>query len=274
MEEENYKMEKRTMYCNNCGKRGHAFKACTDPIISYGVILIDKSTLPVVEPPKLLMIRRKDSMAFTEFLRGKYNVDDIGYIITLMSNMTKSELALLLISTFDDLWTFHWGVGQDHHSREFGLSKEKFVTLNIPELTKDLVGYNESEWGFPKGRRSPRETDIECAIREFSEETNIPRTAYVICNNLLLSETFIGTNNIPYRHDYFVAVLRNPELIDLSQQLTHIQKREVSGIEWKTLQECKELTRPHYVQRSSLIDSFERLIHTFDLQDNIAINQK
>jgi 8-oxo-dGTP pyrophosphatase MutT (NUDIX family) len=274
MEEDYYKMEKRIMYCNNCGKRGHAFKDCIDPIISYGIMLIDNPTLPVINSPKLLMVRRKDSMAFTEFLRGKYNPEDSTYVTNLMSNMTKSELALLKTYTFDELWTFHWGVGQDHHSREFDTSKDKFIQLNIPELSKDLVGYDESEWGFPKGRRTPRETDIECAVREFSEETNIPRTSYVICNNLLLSETFVGTNGIPYRHDYFVAVLRDPESIDLSQALTNLQRREVSAIEWKTIQECRELTRPHYIQRSRLIDSFERLIHTFDLQDNIAINQK
>ena len=71
MDEALYNMEKRTMYCNNCGRRGHVFKSCTEPIISYGIILIDKPMLPVKELPKILMVRRKDSMAFTEFLRGK-----------------------------------------------------------------------------------------------------------------------------------------------------------------------------------------------------------
>jgi 8-oxo-dGTP pyrophosphatase MutT (NUDIX family) len=29
----------------------------------------------------------------------------------------------------------------------------------------------EPEWGFPKGRRNYNEKDIDCALREFSEET-------------------------------------------------------------------------------------------------------
>jgi len=219
------------------------------------------------------MVRRKDSMAFTEFLRGKYELDNIPYIIVLLSNMTKSEHDVLEKLTFEKLWTLHWGVGRDHHSKEFELSREKFNQLNILELTKGLKGYEESEWGFPKGRRSPRESDMDCAIREFGEETNISRDSYVICNNLLLSETFIGTNNVPYRHDYFVALLRNPDSINLEQAMTLMQKKEVSAIEWKTIDECKRITRPHYIQRPELLESFKRIVQTFDLQDNIAFNQ-
>jgi 8-oxo-dGTP pyrophosphatase MutT (NUDIX family) len=212
-------------------------------------------------------------MAFTEFLRGKYKVDDIPYITTLISNMTKSEHALLQKHTFDELWTIHWGVGRDHHSKEFEASRELFNQLNMVELVKGLSGYQESEWGFPKGRRSQRETDMDCAIREFTEETNIQRSAYVICKNLLLSETFNGTNGVPYRHDYFIALLRNPKAIDLEQVMTTMQQKEVSAIEWKTIDECRNLTRPHYLQRNQLLESFKTIIKTFEIQDNIASNQ-
>jgi len=212
-------------------------------------------------------------MAFTEFLRGKYKVDDIPYITTLLSNMTKSEHILLQNNTFEELWTIHWGVGRDHHSKEFEVSRDLFNQLNMSELVKGLSGYKESEWGFPKGRRSPRESDMDCAIREFTEETNIQRNAYVICKNLLLSETFNGTNGVPYRHDYFVALLRKPNAIDLEQVMTTMQQKEVSAIEWKTVDECRNLTRPHYIQRSQLLNSFNTIIKTFEIQDNIASNQ-
>jgi len=270
MDEAIYNMEKRTMYCNNCGKRGHVFKTCTDPIISYGVILIDQPSLPLKNDVKILMVRRKDSMAYTEFIRGKYDIEDLGYVKTLLSNMTSIEHNILKVTSFDEIWTNHWGVGRDHHSREFELSKERFNQLNITELTEGMTGYPESEWGFPKGRRAPRESDMECAIREFSEETNIPRETYTICKNLLLSETFVGTNGTPYKHEYFIALLREPESIHLDQAMTSMQQREVSAIEWKTIAECRKTTRPHYIQRSDLLDSFQRIIQTFDIQDNVA----
>jgi len=268
-------MEVPKMYCNNCGRRGHVFKSCKDPIISCGIILIDKPNLPVTsDDTKVLMVRRKDSMAYTEFLRGKYDPLNTEYIRTLLSNMSADEHITLSTFIFDDLWTHHWGAGRDHHSHEFEISKAKFNTLDIHQLIKNINSYTESEWGFPKGRRTHRETDIDCALREFTEETNIPRNSYVICRNLVLTETFSGTNGVPYKHVYFIALLRVPEMINLAQTLTNMQQREVSAIDWKTIHQCRRVTRPHYTQRSEMLDSLERILKIFDVQDNVAFNQE
>jgi 8-oxo-dGTP pyrophosphatase MutT (NUDIX family) len=104
------------------------------------------------------------------------------------------------------------------------------------------------------------ESDVECAIREYTEETNIPRDAYDLREDLVFSETFVGTNNIKYKHIYFVAILKDSKRINLSQKLTPIQRREVSGVEWKTLSECKNITRPHYVERKKMITELERSV--------------
>jgi 8-oxo-dGTP pyrophosphatase MutT (NUDIX family) len=248
------------MYCNNCGKRGHVFKACKDPIISCGIILINSYKLPIQDPLDVLMVLRKDSMAFTEFLRGKYDVDDIEYIKKLLTNMTTQEHKKLLLHSFDELWTMHWG-DDNNHSKEFETSIKKFQELDFGELLKNLQGFEESEWGFPKGRRAHRESDLDCAIREFSEETNIPRSSYTICSNLILRESFSGTNGTPYSHIYFVAILNKPIHIT---QLTLVQEREIAAVSWKTLQECRELTRPHYSQRQEMLNSLERIVNTFN----------
>lgn len=261
-------MAMRIMYCNNCGERGHVFKSCKYPIISCGIIL-----LKTLDTKEVLMVRRKDSMAFTEFLRGKYSPDDIPYIKKLLMNMTTQEQERLCVTGFEKLWQQLWGFGRDHHSHEYEQSKVKFESLNLADIVATLGdGYTESEWGFPKGRRASRETDLKCAIREFTEETNIPREAYVVCNNLILEETFAGTNNVKYKHIYFIAFLRDE--VNLKQKMTSTQKREVSAIAWKTLDECRHLTRPHYSQRKEMLDSLERILNTFDLQDNIATNQE
>jgi ADP-ribose pyrophosphatase YjhB (NUDIX family) len=248
------------MYCNNCGKKGHVFKICRDPIISCGLILINKSKLPIEDSLELLMVKRKDSMAYTEFLRGKYTIEDTEYIRKLLSNMTSEEQIKISSNSFEFLWNSHWG---DHtgHSREYESSSKKFNELNFKELLKDISSFIESEWGFPKGRRIHKETDLDCAIREFSEETNIPRTSYTICSNLILKETFIGTNGIPYSHIYFVA-LKTSDIILSS--LNSMQEREISAISWKSLQECHSLTRPHYSQRKEMLNSLERIVNTFN----------
>ena len=48
------------MYCNNCGKKGHISRNCSEPITSYGVLLLtDIETIP-----KIVMIQRKDSLCY------------------------------------------------------------------------------------------------------------------------------------------------------------------------------------------------------------------
>jgi len=255
------------MYCNNCGKKGHVFKACRNPITSCGLILINSSKLPTDDPLKILMVRRKDSMAYTEFLRGKYNLDQQDYIRKLLSNMTSQEQELISKTDFPTLWKNHWGEDCENQSKEYEVSLSKFSTLDFSVLLKDIEGFNESEWGFPKGRRAHRENDLECSVREFWEETNIPRDYYTICSNLTLKETFIGTNGTPYCHIYFISLLNKN--IDLSKDFSEVQKREISAIGWKSVEECRELTRPHYTERNEMLNSLERLVQTFNTQDSL-----
>ncbi len=99
------------MYCNNCGLKGHVFRSCQDPIVSCGIILMKGKD-------QLLMIRRKDSMSYTEFLRGKYSRDNPEYMHTLLKNMTQAEQWSLRTQTFDSLWVKLWGNGVEHHLSE------------------------------------------------------------------------------------------------------------------------------------------------------------
>ena len=58
-------------YCNNCGGAGHAYHQCKLPISSFGIVayrMVDRGDGLV---PLYLMIRRKDSLGFFEFVRGK-----------------------------------------------------------------------------------------------------------------------------------------------------------------------------------------------------------
>lgn len=268
-------MEKRTntppigghvtgMYCNNCGQKGHLFKTCRDPVLSCGVFLLNTQQLPTqVADLQILMIRRKDSMSYAEFMRGKYDPTDADYVGRLFSNMTVKEQSLVVCEPFDVLWKQLWG--EDKTSQDYIQSKERFHQLDRYALmANNLSPYTEPEWGFPKGRRMRGESDLECAIREFNEETNIPREAYVILRNIRLEETFVGLNGITYRHIYFVAMLKHPEMVNLAQKFTPMQRREISGIAWKSFEEAQGLVRPHHTERMGMLEQLRNVVESFE----------
>lgn len=261
-------MSVKEMYCNNCGLKGHVFRTCKDPIISCGILLLRGAYEPLKLPvdPRIvgvLMVKRKDSMSYMEFIRGKYDLGNMDYVQRLVGNMTAPEQKLIVEEEFDTLWTRLWGAGRDTHSAEYEISKLKYYQLDRKGII--LVrpsSYKEPEWGFPKGRRARGESDVECAVREFHEETNIPPEAYDLKENLSFTETFKGTNNISYRHIYFVALLKDSKLVNLNQKLTFMQSKEVSQVDWKSMSECRSVIRPHYTERLNLLSQVERLIAT------------
>jgi hypothetical protein len=78
---------------------------------------------------------------------------------------------------------------------------------------------------------------------------------------LKLDETFHGTNNIEYRHVYFIGLL-NTE-INLDTKFTNEQEREICSIKWKSIDECMEITRPHYIKRKDLLKNLRTIVKTF-----------
>jgi 8-oxo-dGTP pyrophosphatase MutT (NUDIX family) len=195
-------------------------------------------------------------------MRGKYDVNDQEYVGKLFSNMTIVEQAMVVSNPFDVLWKQVWG---DDKSPDYPVSKEKFEKLNrLDIMVKYISAYTEPEWGFPKGKRVRGETDLDCGIREFTEETNIPRDSYVVMKNIILEETFMGLNNIRYRHLYFLAVLKNPELINLNQKFTTMQRREISAISWKSFDECEGLVRPHHLERRTMLSQLRNIVESFE----------
>jgi 8-oxo-dGTP pyrophosphatase MutT (NUDIX family) len=262
------RMSMKEMYCNNCGEKGHVFRTCREPVISCGVLLLRGIYEPLKLPvdPKtvsVLMVKRKDSMSYMEFIRGKYDPDDVEYTGRLILNMTQTEQKFIVEEEFDTLWTRLWGAGRDSHSQEYSISKDKYTKLDRKMMIERFPSpYKDTEWGIPKGRRSRGESDEDCATREFLEETNISRDCYEL-TKISFTETFKGTNNIDYRHIYFVALLRESRSINLKQKLTPMQSKEVAAVDWKTLSECKNIIRPHYAERKALITDVEKFVSNY-----------
>jgi len=227
----------RTQCCRNCGLNGHIYKNCPHPIISFGIICYKIENGEI----KYLMIQRKDSLSFMEFIRGKYEINNLEYIKKLLMNMTIAERNMIITNKFEDIWNYVWHQQDmmcNKNNREFINSKIKFSILNDNNFLRNYITsiksvYNEQEWGFPKGRRKMRENDMDCAIREFYEETRIKKEDLEIIVNIIpFEEIFFGTNGIMYKHLYYIAKCNNADVsIKIDNDCVE-QIREIRAIKW------------------------------------------
>jgi len=263
-------MSKNINICNNCGKQGHLFNQCKLPITSYGIIAFRSSGKGI----QYLMLRRKDSFGYIDFIRGKYSLNNTYQLQNIINEMSNDEKKRLLNSTFNNLWKNMWGDTLSHvFKNEENLSQKKFeqikngifidnVFVSLDEIIKNsATNWNETEWEFPKGRRNFKEKDLDCALREFEEETGISRLKLNVIENLLpFEEIFIGTNHKSYKHKYFLAHINDEE-----EQLNNFQITEVSKLEWKTLDECLESIRPYNLEKKQLIININKVLQEYRL---------
>ena len=295
----------KNKYCNNCGKYGHVNKSCPHPVTSIGILCF-KSTntlkinykdferyvskkyinidnynfehidtlfkLDMVKNNiKFLLIRRKNSLNYIEFIRGKYEKNDNEKLVSMFELMTREEIKKIKDNDFEYLWNELWKKTSNYkiYQKEFNKSKKKFNQLKDSKKLEKLLQieplYDSPEWGIPKGRRNNHESNMDCAIREFTEETNIDKKNYKILNNLhCIQENYTGTNGIDYKHIYYLSIA------DTKCKLKNIidNNYEIGDIGWFTWEECIKLIRPYYNTKLELINKIFLLISNLIFEYN------
>lgn len=219
---------------------------------------------------KYLMVQRKYSFSYVEILRGKYELDNIDYINNMIQYMTFDERKRLLTLPFQQLWDKLWYITDKEINREkeMNISNEKFNLLkNGLTITKNDIHieyslnkliknakykYNLPEWGFPKGRRNLNEKNIDCAHREFKEETALKNDEYQIINLSPLEELFMGMNNIRYKNIYYISQICKKVDIKVDQN-NELQKIEISDIQWYTLNQTLDIIREYDIEKRNVI---------------------
>ena len=303
----NYNKSNKILYCINCNKKGHHQKKCIYPLISNGLISfkidnfendkindlqehiynrfnVNRNTLidnlskivdinNINKDIKFLLVQRKNSLGYKEFLRGKYNENIINCDLEnenlnnpsvnyLIKQMTENEINNILNKEFDDLWNEMWnssGIHNQYHFNEYTNSKSKFYNVRIKykkeEFEKSI--YNFNEWGFPKGRRNKNENDLDSAIREFNEETNINKDdleIFIKCK--FLRENLTGTNGVKYIHNYYLSYLNNYEN-------NKIDDYEIGDIKLYSLDEILKIFRPYHIEKIKIIKTMYLIINDY-----------
>jgi len=260
----------RPQTCRNCGYNGHLYKDCVHPIMSYGVICYKIEDNQI----KYIMIQRKDSLSFMEFIRGKYNINETPYIIKLINCMTYTERNMLYTKSFDEIWIYAWchnPLTTFKHTKEYIESKQKFeflITNNIINMYYIKSSVLEPEWGFPKGRKKIKELDIDCAIREFGEETGLTKNDIDVIEDIEpFEEIFFGTNNILYKHIYFVAkIIKEDSTLYINDKCLE-QIREIRSLKWCSYEDVLNNIKVHNTERKELFKNVNVLIRNIEKEN-------
>jgi ADP-ribose pyrophosphatase YjhB (NUDIX family) len=254
----------KNIICKNCNKPFHTLKQCKYPITSYGIILFRIFNNEI----QYLMIRRKNSFGYIDFIKGQYLENNLEYLQKLFDEMSLEEKQVILMNDdFNILWKRMWE--DNFKSAIFNISKQKFINLKTSGIIQQLINNSttqwiETEWEFPKGRRNYMEKDLECALREFEEETGINYNNITLIENLFpFEENFIGTNDKIYKNKYFLSSI-NLNTYNF-EELINFQISEVSKIEWKTLTNCSNSIRPYNLEKIKLIHQIHDIIMQYQI---------
>lgn len=241
-----------------------------------------------------MMVSRRFSLGFIEFIRGKYNISDATSIINLFEQMTINEIKIIETNTYDDILYYFLNrkneskeivlnrIYEGKYSNEYCEAKIKFnYLLNPNENEEDNIPWNLyfytkhikpkwniPEWGFPKGRRDKRnEENLMCACREFEEETGYKTNEYIILNRIEpIEEKLIGTNGVNYKHIYYLAINNTDKEINVNGYDIY----EIGNIKWFTYDEAISYIRPYHIDKKKILTS----VYLFIMNYLIHYNQE
>jgi len=223
-----------------------------------------------------MMVSRRFSLGFIEFIRGKYDVSDTKTIINLFEQMTDEEIKYIQENQYDDILYYFLNrnnepkevvlnrIYEGRYSNEYCEAKIRFNLLANSSDDDDDVPWRLSfytkyikpkwkkpEWGFPKGRRDKKiEENLSCACREFEEETGYKKNEYNILNKIEpLEERFIGTNGVHYKHIYYLAM--NNTSRDIPK--TDCDVYEIGDVKWFTYDEAMSHIRPYHMEKKRIL---------------------
>ena len=251
--------------CNNCGHNGHLFQNCQMPITSIGVVLVRMGSSGGLE---YLMIRRKDSFGYVDFVRGKYHTSSLFALQTIVDELTMGEKSRILS---DEFKTEIEKIAKNKKIEDSVIQKWENLRTGIRVegenidlerlVSESSTSWAESEWGFPKGRRNFMEKDIDCGIREFEEETGMSKKDIHLFENVLpYEEVFTGSNLKSYKHKYYLGYLSNDTM-----NMDKYQKSEVSKMEWKSYEECIKVIRPYNLEKKHVIDKIHKSLQDYKI---------
>lgn len=201
---------------------------------------------------EILFVCKRYTYNYNLFVHGKYSSTNNAEIISLLNGMTVEEKIDLLSLNFVQIWYKIW-LNNTPRNASYFVAKNKFETTFVTDggnRLKKLIARSthvNKIWEIPKGRRGKSELDIHAAIREFREETGIPkirsRRGIIDSCYKMYPKPYIYSYtdaNIKYTNVYYIAKSNghlDPQInFDRQEQID-----EICDIRWIGVEEMRRI---------------------------------
>lgn len=221
-------------------------------ITSYGIALVKKNKIDNINNNyEILMIKKRLTYAYIAFVKGIYNKNNEIELKKLFDNMTVDEKFCIMSLNFNILWyklTLSLPYNNKFISKDinkFEKCKLKFEKNFLYDNGKRLLNLikksksSKKVWEMPKGTNNKNESNINAAIREFSEETNIKKNKYKILYNVNPITYVFTDDNITYKYVYYIAVLLDNKYQLSLDFIINSNIMEITELKFFTINELK-----------------------------------
>jgi ADP-ribose pyrophosphatase YjhB (NUDIX family) len=248
------------------------------------------------------MVCRNISHGYMDLIRGKYAVNNKIHLRCLIDELTSEEKINVLTRPHLELWNKMWNPvshlskTKRASSRKFDSSSEqKIAQEKLDSLKRGIILFKDNyslqslieesqtewptcEWSFPKGRKECDDSDYDCALREWSEETGYSTKHVSRIENIdSFKEIFMGTNYLTYKTTLFLGHWQNNTEIEsnLDNNNTSLEeckllptkydKLEVSARNWCSYEECLINIRPYHKELRTIITHVHSILSKYEL---------
>jgi 8-oxo-dGTP pyrophosphatase MutT (NUDIX family) len=254
-------------------KRNTVFRIFNSAGIACCRWIIDKRTH--VRKPQILLVQKRYTYQFIEFVLGRYNNNDNSRLHYLFSHMTPTEKMDILTFNFDLLWSKLWfgsdspgGVVVDEsfvgksnlYNRLWATTstntlylryKFKFETLMhtpTPQCRESMIRirnliYNSKNaaqlWEIPKGRCKMGESELSCALREFIEETSLGIDQIQLRLDIPAVKEIFRDDGVEYNNTYYIAQVLSTMTYPDIRFRSGVQTFEVDNVRWMSRDDIK-----------------------------------
>lgn len=218
--------------------------------ISFGVILTQVN--PRTSRPEAILVRGRYSYEYSEFVHGRYSRKNIRAVEALFSAMSINERLTIYSLDFEKMWYLIWLTTtnqEELYHRKHAKFQSTWMQNDCGKRLRELIMTSQTtptplrqdggvRWEFPKGKRqSKHEPDINCAIREFKEESGIDKRDYQILPGFKRRISYVHMG-VRYVNVYYVAVARRTLRPSLDLRAL-VQAAEVSEVRWMDIEQMR-----------------------------------